>query len=120
MTDSDLALRNAIRRAQAEAVRTPVPDFEQAWTAASARARALRKRQFLLAGCATALVALALAYGLRAPMQDEMRYIDEVELLGTTGWTAPSDSLLPIRAFDIYQTVPVLIESTETYEGALL
>jgi len=41
-------------------------------------------------------------------------------LLGTTGWSAPSDSLMPDHQFDIYQDIPVLIESTETYGGTLL
>jgi len=120
MTDSDGALRNAMREAQANAERMPAPDFDQVWAAASARAGSARKRHYLLAGSAAVAVVVAIAFSLRAPMEDEWHYIDEYELLETTGWSAPSDSLLPSHEFDVYQTVPVLIESTETYEGALL
>ena len=95
-------------------------DFDQVWAAASDRVGSVRKRRFLLAGSAAVAVVLAIAFSLRAPTENEWLYIDEYELLETTGWSAPSDSLLPSREFDIYQTVPVLIESTETYGGALL
>ena len=77
-------------------------------------------RQRWLAGSAAVAAALAIAFGLHAPTEDELRYIDADELLETTGWSAPSDSLLPDHAFDIYEDIPVLIESTETYGGALL
>lgn len=120
MTDLDVALREAVRNAQANTKSTHVPEFERVWAAASARARASRKRQRLLAGSGAVAAVLAIAFGLYAPTEVELRYIDADELLETTGWSAPSDSLLPDHAFDIYQDIPVLIESTETYGGALL
>jgi len=120
MTDSENTLRRAVREAHARAESIPAPDFDRVMAAATARAGAARKRQYLFAGTAAVAAAVAIAFGLRAPMDDNRGYIDEYELLETTGWTAPSDSLLPSREFDIYQTVPVLIESTETYGGALL
>ena len=120
MTDFDDTLRDAVREAQASAERGSAPPFDRVWAASSARAASARRRNFLLAGSATIAAALALAFGLQSPQQDEWRYIDETELFETTGWSAPSDSLLPTREFDIYQSVPVLIESTETYGGALL
>ena len=120
MTDTDLTLGKAIREAQADAEGLPAPGFELVWAAAGARAASVRKRRFLLAGSAAAALVLAVAFGWRPSSDGEWRYIDEYELLETTGWSAPSDSLLPRHEFDIYQTVPVLIESTETYEGALL
>ena len=120
MADSDNALQKAIRAAHTRAESTPVPEFERVWAAATARAGATRKRQYLFAGTAAVAAAVAIAFGLRAPMDDDWGYIDEYELLETTTWSAPSDSLLPSREFDIYQSVPVLIESTETYGGALL
>lgn len=120
MTDSDDTLRRAVREAHGAAESVPVPDFEQTWETARARIGATRKHRFLVAGTAAAAAVLAIAFGLRAPMDDNWQYIDEYELLETTGWSAPSDSLLPSREFDIYETVPVLIESTETYGGALL
>lgn len=120
MTDSDNALRKAVRAAHVSAEGVPVPEFERVWAAATARAGATRRRQYLFAGTAAVAAVVALAFGLRAPMDDDWGYIDEYELLETTTWSAPSDSLLPSREFDIYQSVPVLIESTETYGGALL
>ena len=97
-----------------------VPDFDRVWAAASARAGTCRKRRRLLAGSSAVAAVLAIAFGLHAPTEDELRYIDADELLGTTGWSAPSDSLMPDHQFDIYQDIPVLIESTETYGGTLL
>ncbi|MGB5720905.1 MAG: hypothetical protein WBM34_09430 [Woeseiaceae bacterium] len=120
MTNSDDALRDAVRQAQAHAEPLPVTDFDQVWAAASDRVGSVRKRRVLLAGSAAVAVVLAIAFSLRAPTENEWLYIDEYELLETTGWSAPSDSLLPAHEFDIYQNVPVLIESTETYGGALL
>jgi len=120
MTDSDNTLQRAVRDAHARAESAPVPEFEQTWAAARARAGSTRGRRYLLAGSVAAAAVLAIAFGLRAPLDDDWQYIDEYELLETTGWSAPSDSLLPSREFDIYETVPVLIESTETYGGALL
>lgn len=120
MTDSDDTLQRAVRDAHARAESVPAPEFEQTWAAARARVGSTRKRQFVVAGTAAAAAVLAMAISLRAPMNDDWQYIDEYELLETTGWSAPSDSLLPSREFDIYETVPVLIESTETYGGALL
>ena len=120
MTDSDNTLRRAVREAHASVESIPAPEFDQVWADAAARVGSTRKRQYLFAGAAAVAAVVAIAFGLRAPTDDEWRYIDEYGLLETTDWTAPSDSLLPSREFDIYETVPVLIESTETYGGALL
>ena len=120
MTDSDVALQNAVSETLASAERLPAPDFDRVWATAGARARAARKRRFLLTGAAAVAAVFAVAIGLRAPVDREWRYIDRYELLETTGWSAPSDSLLPSHEFDLYQSVPLLIESTDTYGGALL
>lgn len=120
MTDLDVSLREAVRDAQVNAESTQVPDFENVWAAASNRVRASRKRQRALAGSGAVAAVLAIAFGLYTPTEVELRYIDADELLETTGWSAPSDSLLPDYEFDIYQDIPVLIESTETDGGALL
>jgi hypothetical protein len=58
------------------------------------------------------------ALNVQAPK--EATYIEVAELLDSTYWFAPSDVLLPDREFDIYQDMPVLFESTEPAEGALL
>jgi hypothetical protein len=47
-------------------------------------------------------------------------YVEVADLMDSTYWSAPSDVLLPDREFDIYQDLPVLFESTEPAEGALL
>lgn len=120
MTDSDAALQSAVREAQASAERRRPPEFDQIWAAAGARAASAKKRRFLLTGAAAVAAVLAIAFGLRAPVEQEWRYIDKYELLETTGWSAPSDSLLPSHEVDLYRSVPVLIESTDNYEGALL
>lgn len=120
MTDSDKALRAALCLAQATAEKGRAPDFDDAWAAALARAGAVRKRRGMLAGSVAAAAVAAVAFGLLAPPTHEWRYIDKADLLWTTNWSAPSDSLMPAHQFDIYQDVPVLIESTETYGGALL
>ena len=125
MIERDKTLRAALRNAQAKHEPDRVPDFERVWAAAEREAGAVRKRRGIFAGVAVAATAAVLAVGvlplnLSLTKHSELRYIDTQELLETTGWSAPSDSLLPEHRFDIYQDIPVLIESTETYGGALL
>lgn len=116
MTKSDDRLRAALAGVQARKEAGRVPDFEQVWTVAERNARS-RRRRGVLAG---SVAVLAVAFVMLVPSGDDMQYIDTAELLETTSWSAPSDSLLPERHFDIYGDVPVLIESAETYGGALL
>lgn len=120
MTDSDNALRGELREAQARAERDHAPDFETVWTAATARVGIVRRRQRWFAGSAAAAALVAIAFGLLVSPAQESRYIDADDLLETTVWSAPSDSLLPDHQFDLYEDYPVLIESTETYGGPLL
>lgn len=120
MADSDNRPQNALRDAHARAEGDAVPDFSRAWAAAGARVAAARHRRRLLAASGAVVAVLAIAFGWRSPSEDEWRYIDADELLQTTGWSAPSDSLLPNREFDIYRDIPVLIESTDNNGGALL
>ena len=120
MTDYDTRLRNAIRYAHAHAEGDAAPDFGRVWAAANARALAARNRRRLLAASGAVAAVLAIAFALRTPSENEWLYIDADELLQTTGWSAPSDSLWPDRKFDIYRDIPVLIESTDNYGGALL
>lgn len=120
MTDSDTRLQEAVGKALAAAERLPAPEFDTVWAAAGARAGIARKRRLLLIGSAAVAAVAAIAFVFHTPAGGEWRYVDRYQLLETTGWSAPSDSLLPDREFDIYQSVPVLIESTETYGGTLL
>ena len=120
MTELDTTLGTALREAQAKLDSDHVPDFDSTWAAAQRRAAAMRKRRRVWAGALVAAAIAVVAVGLLPPSDDELRFIDAEDLLGTTHWSAPSDSLLPVHQFDIYQDIPVLIESTETYGGALL
>ena len=74
---------------------------------------------FGFAAAAVVVAMLVITVGNPPPV-DETAYIEIAELLETTYWSAPSDVLLPEREFDIYQELPVLFESTEPAEGALL
>jgi len=120
MTDSETKLRVALRDAQASVENGDVPQFDRVWAAANARTRTSRRQRRVVAGAAAAATVAAIAFGLLVPRGGELQFVDEDELLGTTSWSAPSDSLLPEHQFDIYREIPVLIESTETNGGALL
>ncbi len=120
MTDSDTALRTALRDAQASKESGRVPDFDDVWASASAQAGTARTRQRVIVGSAVAAAVAAIAFGLTPQTNDGWRYVDAGGLLETTSWSAPSDSLLPEHQFDIYRDIPELIESTETYGGTLL
>lgn len=119
MTDSDMKLREALREAQQNAESGHAPAFDRVWAAATVRARTMRRRRAVVGSVAAAAVAV-FAVALLMPGGIEPQFIDAEELLGTTSWSAPSDGLLPEHRFDIYEDIPVLIESTETYGGALL
>jgi len=120
MTEPDTTLRTTLREAQAKLDGDRVPDFDSTWAAAKRRAATMRTRRGVLAGVLVAAAVAVVAVGLLPPSDDDLRFIDAEDLLGTTRWLAPSDSLLPVHQFDIYQDIPVLIESTETYGGTLL
>lgn len=120
MTDSDMKLREALREAQQNAERGHAPPFGSVWAAATVRARTTRRRRRAVVGSVAVAAAAVFAVALLMPRGVEPRFIDAEELLGTTSWFAPSDGLLPEHRFDIYEDIPVLIESTETYGGALL
>jgi hypothetical protein len=115
MNDSDI--QQALRR------RMPAgepPSFDATWHAAELRYRRGRRRNAALAGLAATVAAAVIVVNLLMPGPEQVAYIELAELLETTSWQAPSDTLMPERQFDIYQELPVLIESTEEAGGALL
>ncbi len=114
---SDEQMRAALQKAQAEKEAGTVPEFSAMWVIAENRARARRRRRGMVAG---SVAVLALALVMLMPSGDDLHYINTAELLETTSWAAPSDILMPEHQYDIYGEIPVLIESTETYGGALL
>ncbi|MBT8102384.1 MAG: hypothetical protein KJO95_05400 [Gammaproteobacteria bacterium] len=120
MTDLDTVLQKALRQAEANPESGDIPDFDSVWAAAGDRVASQRTRRRVFAGSVVAAAVAAVALGLLMPRGADTQFVDREELLGTTSWFAPSDSLLPERQLDIYQDIPVLIESTDSYGGALL
>ena len=118
MHEGDDRLRRQLEQVWQQRAGNAVPPFDRVWRAAARRAATLRQRRWL-AAAAVIVFASALALYLQAPRQ-EVQYIEVADLLETTYWSAPSDVLLPDSEFDIYQDMPVLFESTEPAEGALL
>ena len=119
MHREEQALGTTLRQAQ-RFVDGQAPEFGQVFGAAEQQVRGRRKAQF----AAVAAAISAVVVGLLLTSEDEFTYIDIDELMATTQWSAPSDSLLPAHQFDIYRELPRLIElppvSTESDEGALL
>ena len=119
MQDPKDTLRNAVKDAFAGAEGHQRPSFEKVWQEAERRNAASRQSYRWFAGAAATAAAIVVALYLQTPAEQDP-YIEVAELLDSTYWSAPSDVLLPDREFDIYQDLPVLFESTEPAEGALL
>lgn len=106
-------LREAQRRADGK-----VPAFAATWAAAETRRD---RRPMRAAGAAAAVVAaIAVAMLSGSPESADPNLVDLDELVASTTWVAPSDSLLPEHRFDIFQELPEMFESTGTEEGTLL
>ena len=120
MTDLNTDLRTALQKAQSDKEQGRVPGFDDVWSGAVRRARNANRRRRAFAATGIAAVAAVLVLRLWPSIDDGQRYIDLDDLLETTHWRAPSDSLMPEHEIDIYRDIPVLIESTDTYGGALL
>lgn len=117
MNETDRKLAERVQRAMPTA---DVPAFEATLLAASRKAGRRRHGMHLLAAAAVAAIAVAVLLDQRGPGEHTLEYIEMAELMDSTTWSAPSDSLLPDRRFDIYQDLPTLMESTEVSGGALL
>ena len=96
------------------------PTFAVTWRAAEERYARSRRQHRMLAGAAVVVAAVIVGIFSQDSTVIDGSYIEIDELMGSTSWTAPSDVLLPEHDFDIYQDLPVLLESTETAEGSLL
>ncbi len=96
-----------------------VPDFEQTFAAAGNRYRN-EKRRRAVGSIAAAFAVLGIVSMLWMSGRTADDYVSAETLMATTYWTAPSDVLLPRPEIDIYQDLPILIESTNFNEGALL
>jgi len=98
------------------------PPFADVWAAAERRQAVSRKRNTGMVGMAAAIAVVVATFSLwsanEAEVVDEFLIADA--LLNSTQWSAPSDLLMPEHQFDLYQDLPLLMESTESQEGSLL
>ena len=72
----------------------------------------------MAAAIAVVVATFSLWSANEAEVVDEFLIADA--LLNSTQWSAPSDLLMPEHQFDLYQDLPLLMESTESQEGSLL
>ncbi len=119
---NDEQLKRQLRQALAARRTGRTPDFEATLALTGERNCRSRKRYAVTAGIAAVAAIIAVSLGLWSSPGDQapLEYLSEQALLDSTAWAAPSDVLLPRYAFDLYQDLPVLIESTEIQEGVLL
>jgi len=121
MNDDDI--RKKLKQAAEAAQRDETPSFDETWVVAESQFVRSRSRLQRFGGAAAAAVfVLALTIALWPTQNAELNddYFIADALLNSTSWTAPSDALMPEHQFDIYQGIPLLDESTNTYEGSLL
>lgn len=118
-------IREKLKQAANAAEKDGPPSFDETWVIAEthfvqSRSRFRRYGAVMAAAAAIALVAITVALwpAQQAELADDYFIADA--LLNSTSWTAPSDALMPEHQFDIYQGIPLLDESTNTYEGSLL
>jgi hypothetical protein len=115
MNDQDLA--SAVRHSAPEVT---APAFDKAWANAEMSHRQARRRYAWLASAAATVAAMVIVLNIGPLPENTINFIELADLMGSTSWIAPSDSLLPEHQFDLYQDLPTLIESTKPAEGALL
>jgi len=97
-----------------------VPAFAATWQAAERRYAASKRSYLRLAAAAALVAAVLIGFNLQTTQTEGRPFVEVADLLETTSWSAPSDVLLPEHQFDIYQDMPVLIESTYSAGGTLL
>ena len=115
MNDQDLA--SAVRHSAPEVT---APAFDKVWANAEMSHRQSRRRYAWLASAAATVAAIVIVLNISAPPENAIKFIRLAELMDSTSWIAPSDSLLPEHQIDLYQDLPTFIESTKPAEGALL
>ena len=120
MSDNDI--RDALQDALGAVHRQQPTAFDDVWSAAELRHQRAKRRYATFTGIAAALAMITVVAGLMSSQEARMtdEYLIADSLLNATQWTAPSDALMPQHQFDIYQEVPVLMESTDLDEGTLL
>ena len=118
-------IKEKLKQAAQAAQKDDMPSFDETWVVAEThfvQSRSRYRRYGALATVAAAIGVVAMTIALWPAQQAELSddYFIADALLNSTSWTAPSDALMPERQFDIYQGIPLLDESTNTYEGSLL
>ncbi|NIV17174.1 MAG: hypothetical protein GWN47_01925 [Woeseiaceae bacterium] len=108
MNTTDANLKEQLRK---NWPRHETPLFDEVWAKAERARTAQRRRYAGMASLAAAAALAAIVFG-GGPAVEEPRYIEMADVLDTTYWAAPSDTLMPEHRFDIYQEMPVLFEST--------
>lgn len=117
MTSDEQMLRDQLQAAQRRAD-GDAPTFGATWSAAERRRNRRPATAAALAAAGVAVIAVAMLG--RTPEPAAPEFVDLEELVASTTWVAPSDSLLPEHRFDIFQELPEMFESTGTEEGTLL
>jgi hypothetical protein len=117
---TDINIERALREGQRQAEAGRIPAFEGVWAVAEERAARRGSGRSIAAIAVAVSIVLAVVISVMRPAEQEWEFVNPEDLASNTSWVAPSDVLLPERRFDIYEEIPVLIESTESDEGALL
>lgn len=119
---NDKELKSRLQRAYRSADAAP-PDFDSMWEAAAAQSSRRFRYRAIAAGIAVmaAVTVISVSQWSGEVQQNDAWIADLNEsLLNTTAWSAPSDVLLPRDEFDLYSTLPTLIESTDMEFETLL
>ncbi len=120
MTEQDL--QQKIKKAFRVMDTNAPPEFNDVWAAAEREYSQSRRRYVTFGGIAAAVAVIAIATSSwqERELAADYDFLIADALLNSTGWTAPSDALMPQHQFDIYQEIPSLMESTDMQEGPLL
>ena len=120
MNDNELKqqLQNALQSMQGD----DPAGFDSVWSGAEKRYLASRSRYQRFAGFAAAAAVATMAFMMWPLNGNNVTdiYLTEEDLMSSTQWLAPSDSLLPQHQFDIYGELPLLFETNDLDEGSLL
>lgn len=119
---SDKNTRDKLHKALAAVHAETPPAFAEVWAAAERENDASRTRYAGFVAVAAVVAVAVTAFGLWSANEVEMtdEFLIADALMNSTQWLAPSDLLMPEHQFDIYQDIPLLMESTELQEGSLL
>ena len=120
MTDDWLEVE--LRRSLAAGKDAAPPAFDEVMDAAEHRVARASRWRVPAAGVAAAIAAALLWLGVGPEPAPEPAFDFDIEASLMTGtlWEAPSDSLMPTHPFDLYESLPAPVLSTEYVEGTLL